>query len=195
MSLSATGMGQTRTFASVKSLSASAPRANISARRRFRLRADIRHRNVPGNERGRQPGRPYLSSCRGRLNVRCPRGQIAGRVQFVNLRLNISSFIHESGGHLGVLGSLCNPKQNRRLTHEILFSDHCGSPWYPSSPEGSCRSRGLVPGKCTKVNLVAPEQQSQIRPLLTSKSVTALRNRRLTRPDRRRSKPPSGRCR
>jgi hypothetical protein len=63
------------------------------------------------------------SRCCRRLNRR-QWGQIRRRARSVNFRFKISRFIHESGGYLGVLGCLGDPKQDRRLTHEVLLSDH-----------------------------------------------------------------------
>ena len=93
-----------------------------------------------------------LTSGRGRLNVRREWYQIERRARSVNFRFNISRLIHQSGGHFGVLGCLGDPKQNRRLTHEVLFAYHCRSLGIPA-PHIPSRSRAFVPGpmvqKCT----------------------------------------------
>jgi hypothetical protein len=65
-----------------------------------------------------------FSSRRGRLNVRCEERRARRRAGFVHLQFKIRRFVQESCGNLGVLCCFGQPKHDRRLTHEVLFSDH-----------------------------------------------------------------------
>ena len=61
---------------------------------------------------------------RGRLNVRCAGRRVRQRARFVHPQFNIGCFFKESCGDLGVCCCFSQPKQDRRLTHEVLFSNH-----------------------------------------------------------------------
>jgi hypothetical protein len=105
-----------------------------------------------------------LRSLCGRLNVRRQRRQIEWRAQFVNFRFSISRFIHQIGGHFGGLGCLGDPKQDRRLTHEVLFSDHGLFPLVSQPPRIPCRSRAFVPCRMYKSELSGLGATSQNKP-------------------------------
>src|SRR6266850_6241619 len=75
-----------------------------------------------------------LPSRRGRLNVRCEGLRVRRRAWFVHLQFEIGRFVQKSCGNLGVRCCFSQTKQDRRLTHKVLFSDHgLLSPWYPSA--------------------------------------------------------------
>src|SRR3981081_685171 len=65
-----------------------------------------------------------LPSRRGWLNVRCERRRVARRAWFVHLQFEIGRFVQKGCGNLGVRCCFSQPKQDRRLTHEVLFSNH-----------------------------------------------------------------------
>src|SRR5258705_10682262 len=94
-----------------------------------------------------------LPSRRCGLNVRCEGLRVRRRAWFVHLQFKIGRFVQKSCGNLGVRCCFSHPKQDRRLTHEVLFSDHgLLSPWYPSA-DAITRQSGIRSGElCYKVN-------------------------------------------
>jgi hypothetical protein len=50
------------------------------------------------------------------------------RARFVHLQFKIGCFVQESCGNPGVCCCFSQPKQDHRLTHEVLFSNHCYFP-------------------------------------------------------------------
>src|SRR4051812_25114732 len=68
-----------------------------------------------------------LPSRRGRLNIRCQGLRVRRRAWFVHLQFKIGRFVQKSG-NLWVRCCFSQPKQDRRLPHEILFSDHVRCP-------------------------------------------------------------------
>jgi len=96
-----------------------------------------------------------LPSPRGRLDVRCNGRQVRRRACPVHLQFKISRFVQESCGNLGVRCCFSQPKQDRRLTHEILFSDHVCYPRGIPAPTPLRASRGIRSGElCYKVNFI-----------------------------------------
>ena len=88
------------------------------------------------NERGRQLRRPLVMSCSGwRFNIWRQRRQVTLCAWFVYLQFG--RLIQESCGNLGVRCCFSHPKQDRRLTHEVLFTDHRTSPRYPSAADAT----------------------------------------------------------
>jgi hypothetical protein len=72
------------------------------------------------------------------------------------LRFKIGRFVQESCGNLGVRCCFSQPKQDRRLTHEVYsFPITLLSPWYPSAPTPLRASPGDRSGElCYKVNFI-----------------------------------------
>jgi len=94
-----------------------------------------------------------LPSRRGPLNVRCNGRQVRRRAWFVHLQFKIGRFVQKSCGNLGVRCCFSHPKQDRRLTHEVLFSNHVGYPRGIPAPTPLRASRGIRSGElCYKVN-------------------------------------------
>src|SRR6266446_2930760 len=90
-----------------------------------------------------------LPSRRGRLNVRCQGLRVGRRAWFVHLQFKIGRFVQKSCGNLGVRCCFSQPKQDRRLTHEVLFSDHvCWPRGTPAPPTPLRASQVFVPGNC-----------------------------------------------
>jgi len=50
------------------------------------------------------------------------------RARLVHFQFKIGCFVQESCGNPGVCCCFSQPKQDHRLTHEILFSNHCYFP-------------------------------------------------------------------
>jgi hypothetical protein len=68
-----------------------------------------------------------MMSCRGwRFNVWRQRLQVRPCTLFVYLQFG--RFVQESCGNPGVRCCFSQPKQDRRLTHEVLFTDHMNFP-------------------------------------------------------------------
>src|SRR5258705_5909496 len=97
--------------------------------------------------RGRPP------SCRGRLNVRCEGRRVRRRAWFVYLQVEVGRLVQESCGNLGVLCCFGQPKQDRRLTHEVLFSDHLTSPVVSQRRCNYSRIGAFVPSRRYKSEL------------------------------------------
>ena len=85
--------------------------------------------------------------CR-RLNVRRWRTEARPRALFVNLRFKIGRFFQQGGGNRGVFGYFGELEQNRRLTHEILSTDHGFFPRGIPAPTPLRGSRAFVPVEC-----------------------------------------------
>src|ERR1700704_1533462 len=95
-----------------------------------------------------------LPSRRRWLNVRCERRRVARRAWFVHLQFEIGRFVQEGCGNLGVRCCFSQPKQDRRLTHEVLFSYHLTFPVVSHQRRRHYSGIGyFVPTKSTKVNL------------------------------------------
>src|SRR5712671_3144013 len=94
-----------------------------------------------------------LPSRRGWLNVRCERRRVARRARFVHLQFEIGRFVQESCGNLGVRCCFSQPKQDRRLTHEVLFSDHLYFPRGIPAPMQLLGNWAFVPSRKYKSEL------------------------------------------
>jgi hypothetical protein len=77
--------------------------------------------------------RPLVMSCRGwRFNIWRLRRQVRRCAWFVHLQFG--RLVQESCGNLGVRCCFSQPKQDRRLTHEVLFTDHMNFPVVSQRP-------------------------------------------------------------
>jgi hypothetical protein len=67
-----------------------------------------------------------------RFDIWCQRRQVRRCAWFVHLQF--SRLVQESCGNPGVCCCFSQPKQDRRLTHEILFTDHMNIPVVSQPP-------------------------------------------------------------
>jgi hypothetical protein len=108
---------------------------------------------------------------RRRLNVRRSRTEARPRALFVNLRFKIGRFFQQGGGNRGVFGYFGELKKNRRLTHEILSTDHgFFPPWYPSA-NATTRKSGIRSGRMLKSEQFELGHR-EIRPLRANRAGT-----------------------
>jgi hypothetical protein len=111
--------------ATSRARSSTADRSPVAPAMRCRSETRPQRRQRTRDEAANWGGLP---SCRGRLNVRCEGRRMRRRAWFVYLQIEVGRLVQESCGNLGVLCCFGQPKQDRRLTHEVLFSDHLTSP-------------------------------------------------------------------
>ena len=113
----------------------------------------------------RVQGQPLaLSASSGRFNVRRPWTLVGWRWNcFIHLRFKLGRLLQQGGGNCGVFGHLGELKKNRRLTHEILSTDHSTSPVVSQLQPDYAPGRSSFQRECTKVNII--RASLQIRPL------------------------------
>src|SRR6266481_7526934 len=76
------------------------------------------------------------------------------RAWFVHLQFEVGRFVQESCGNLGVRCCFSQPKQDRRLTHEVLFSDHLYFPRGIPAPMQLLGNWAFVPSRKYKSELM-----------------------------------------
>ena len=80
-------------------------------------------------------------SCRGwRFNIWRLRRQVRRCAWFVHLQFG--RLVEESCGNPGVRCCFSQPEQDRRLTHEVLFTDHLISPVVSQHADAITRELG-----------------------------------------------------
>ena len=104
------------------------------------------------NVRGRQLRGPYVHVAGG--------GSISGArglrsrvlVSSSTCDLRSAAFTARPAARSGFVVVLANLKKGRRLTHEVLFSNHYPNPLVYQPQHTRCRSQGFVPSESGKVN-------------------------------------------
>ena len=88
------------------------------------------------------------------------------RAWFVHLQFEVGRFVQESCGNLGVRCCFSQPEQDRRLTHEVLFSDHFYFPVVSQRRRNYSGIGAFVPSRKYKSELkgegVAKKDQAEI---------------------------------
>ncbi len=86
--------------------------------------------------------------------------RVRRRAWLVHLQFKIGRFVQKSCGILGIRCCFSQPKQDRRLTHEVLFSDHVRCPRGIPAPTPLRATRDSFRGTVLQSELYLGDQPS-----------------------------------